>query len=61
MGWLILVVMHTLHVVEQVVPSWKAIARDATLASGVEAEMRAVAMSMHSVGFSLVAEEASSG
>lgn len=59
--WLILVVMDTLHVVEKIVSSWEAIARNATLASGVEAEVRPVTVSMHSVGFSLVAKEASSG
>ena len=53
---ILLVVMDTLHVVKQVVPSWKAIARNSTFASRVVAQVRPVAMSVHSMCFSFMPE-----
>jgi hypothetical protein len=50
------VVVHSLHVVEQVVPPRETVARKATLTSGVEAEMRSVTVTVHAVGLTFVAE-----
>lgn len=54
-------IMDTLHVVKQVIPPWKAIARDSALAARVVAEVRPIAMSMHTVCFSFVPEQAGGG
>ena len=54
-------VVHSLHVVEQVVPPWEAVARKSTLTASVEAEVWSVTMAMHAVSLALVAKQASSG
>jgi len=56
-----LVIMHSLHVVVQVVATRKAVAGKATLTSRIEAKVRAVSVSMHAVGLALMTEQAGSG
>jgi hypothetical protein len=48
-------------VVKQVVSPWETIARESTLAAGVEAKVRSVTVTVHAVSLALMAEEASSG
>ena len=54
-------VVHSLHMVEQVVPPWEAIARKSTLAASVEAKVGSVTVTMHAVSLTLVTEQASRG
>lgn len=54
-------VVHSLHVVEQVVPPWEAIARKTALAACVEAKVRAVAVTVHAMSLALVTKQASGG
>jgi hypothetical protein len=53
--------VYTLHVVTKVPVAGKAISGHTSLATFIGAEERFVAVSMHGVGFTLMAEEASSG
>jgi hypothetical protein len=53
--------VNTLHVIEEVVATRKAVSRDSTLAVLEVAEMRPSAMSVHAVSLALVAQQASSG
>jgi hypothetical protein len=55
------VIVHSLHVVEQVVPPREPVPRKTTLASSVEAEMRSVTVTVHAMGLAFVTEQASSG
>ena len=50
--------MDPAHVVVEIPPSREAIARDGALAGGEEAQVGVLAVTVHSVGFSLVTEEA---
>lgn len=54
-------VMDSLHVIKQVVPPGKAIARDATLTSWVVAQVRPVTVSVHSMSLSFMTQETGSG
>jgi hypothetical protein len=53
--------MYPLHVVLEVPSSWKAITNDGTIAVSVGTEVRLVAVPVHSMGLTLVAEQAGSG
>lgn len=53
-------VVDTLHVVEQVVSPWEPIANYAPLAASIVAKMWAIAVAVHTVGFSFMAKEARS-
>lgn len=55
------VVVYSLHVVKQVVPPREAVARESTLAASVEAEVRSVTVTVHTMGLSLVTEQAGGG
>ena len=55
-GRVFLVVVDALHVVKQVVPPGKAVSWDPALAARVVAQVGTVAVSMHPVGFPLMAE-----
>lgn len=50
------VIVYTLHVVIKVPAAWETIASDAALAAVILAKERLIPMSMHGVGFSLMAE-----
>lgn len=50
--------MNALHVIEEVVAAWKAVAGYSTLTVLEVAEMRPGAMTMHTMRFALVTEQA---
>jgi hypothetical protein len=53
--------MHPLHVIVEIIPPWKPIARDRPLAIGEAAEIGFGAMSVHTMSLTLVSQKASSG
>jgi len=58
MSW---VVVYTLHVVAKVPVAGEAISLDTSLAAFIAAQERLVSMSVHSMGLTLVAEQAGRG
>ena len=61
LGLVTWVIVDSLHVVSEVPVAWKAIPGNASLAAFIGAEERFVAVSMHSMSFALMAEQASRG
>ena len=55
------VIMHALHVVSQVPMAWEAISGNAAVAAFICTEVGFVAVAVHSVGFTLMTEEAGRG
>lgn len=61
LGSVVRVVVHTFHVVEEVVAAREAIARNATLTTRIETQVRTVAVTMHAMSLSLMAEQTGGG
>lgn len=66
MGWRGLsggtvVLVHTLHMVEEIVATGETVALDGTITVTEVAEVRSCTVTMHTMSFSLVAEQASRG
>lgn len=58
---LLLVIMYSLHVIKEIVPSWEPVARNTSLTSRVETQMWPISMSVHAMSFSFMPEQASRG
>lgn len=58
---ILFMVMHSSHVIVEVVPPWETIAGLAAITTGVKAKMWPVTMAVHAVRFTLVTEQAGCG
>lgn len=56
-----MIVVHAFHVVHEIPVSWKSVPRDSAIATFVGAQIWFVAMTMHGVGLTLMAEKTGSG
>lgn len=61
MLWFLLVVMDSLHVIEEIIPPRKAMARDAAFTARVEAQVWALAVAVHAMSLSFVPQQACRG
>jgi hypothetical protein len=61
LGWMSGVIVDSLHVVPEIPVAWKAISRNSSLTTFIGAKEWFVAVSMHGMSFTLVAEKASRG
>jgi len=55
------VIVNSLHMIPEIPVAWEAISRNSSLTTFIGAEERFVAVSMHSMSFALMAEQASRG